>query len=94
MRRFFVYILCNERRTVLYTGSTVDIAIRIDQHRSGVPGSFSARYNVFKLVYVQSFPTLSSAREVERKIKGWTRKKKIKLIESRNPDWKDLGNGL
>lgn len=56
MRRFFVYILCNERRTVLYIGSTVDLAVRMSEHRGGgTKGSFTERYNVFRLVFLMNF---------------------------------------
>lgn len=92
MRNAFVYILSNKRRTVLYTGSTTDIARRLEEHRAGVSGSFSKRYNVFRLVYVDSFPTLDEARDAERKIKGWVRKRKIELIEAINPSWRDLAD--
>lgn len=89
-RQYFVYILTNERRTVLYTGSTADLSERIFQHRTKVPGSFTERYNICKLVYADVFPTLAEAREAERRIKGWTRQKKITLIEFLNPRWEDL----
>lgn len=90
---YCVYILTNERRTVLYTGSTVDMSERLRLHRIGFfLKSFTKRYNVHKLVYFKIFATLSEAREMEYKIKGWVRSKKIVLVNSVNPEWRDLSH--
>ncbi len=95
MRRFFVYILCNERRTVFYTGVTNDIVRRTMEHRSGrFRGSFTYRYNVYRLVYVEEHSTPYDAITAEKRIKDWRRSKKIELIESLNPSWDDLSNRL
>ncbi|MFH0829064.1 MAG: GIY-YIG nuclease family protein [Candidatus Kerfeldbacteria bacterium] len=95
MRRFFVYILCNERRTVFYTGITNDIARRIAEHRSGqFRDSFTYRYNACRLVYVEEYSTAYEAITAEKRIKDWRRSKKIKLIESLNPLWYDLTSRL
>jgi len=86
-----VYILTNKRHTTLYTGSTDDLLRRMVEHRDRVyPKSFTARYNVFKLVYFEAFHTIVEAIERERQIKAGSRAKKIKLINSINPEWKDL----
>lgn len=87
--------MTNEWHTVLYTGMTNNIARRVSEHRDRLfPNSFTARYHVNKLVYAEAFATPTEAAEAERKIKGWTRKKKIALIESLNPEWKDLFGGV
>jgi len=86
----YTYIMTNQRHTVLYTGSTNEILRRISQHRRRKRGSFTKRYNVDKVVYLKEYATLQEAREAEKRIKGWTRKKKIDLINSVNPEWKDL----
>ncbi|MBI4426557.1 MAG: GIY-YIG nuclease family protein [Candidatus Kerfeldbacteria bacterium] len=95
MRRFFVYILCNDRRTVFYTGITNDIACRIMEHRSGqFRNSFTYRYNVYRLVYVEEHASAYEAIVAEKRVKDWRRSKKVKLIESLNPSWHDLTSRL
>ena len=89
MKTYHVYILASASR-VLYTGVTSDIQRRVSQHREKrVPG-FSARYNVRELVYFEPFSDIRVAIAREKQIKGWLRVKKIALIESLNPGWKDL----
>ncbi len=86
-----VYILTNIHRTVLYTGVTSDLVTRLAQHKSGFdPNSFAARYNADRLVYFETTPNIAAAIEREKRIKGWTRRKKIALIERANPQWADL----
>jgi putative endonuclease len=87
----FVYILTNKNNSVLYTGVTSDLKERIEQHKlKNHRDSFTARYSLFKLVYYEWFDTIGEAIIKEKKIKGGSRKKKIDLINSMNPDWKDL----
>lgn len=86
----FTYIMTNQRLTVLYVGSTPEVIRRTRQHRRGKTGSFTKRYNIDKVVYIKEYPTLQEARLAEKRIKGWTRMKKINLISSNNPEWKDL----
>jgi putative endonuclease len=93
-RRYCVYILTNDRNTVLYTGVTGDIARRIEAHRSKVVKGFTSKYNVTKLVYVAVADTADAAIAEEKRIKGGSRAKKIAMIESQNPDWKDLSDLL
>lgn len=77
--------------SALYTGVTKNLKERIDQHKSKKhPESFSARYNVCKLVYYDSFETIGEAIKREKQIKAGSRKKKIELIEGMNPTWSDL----
>ncbi len=89
-RVYFVYIATNKRNTVLYTGVTRDIYVRMSQHKSKLVKGFTSKYNVDKLVFVENFGTPMGAISAEKRIKGWTRKKKIDLIEKQNPKWNDL----
>ncbi len=87
-----VYILTNKYNTVLYTGVTSDLPQRMDQH-SGNPGfGFTGRYNAKKLVYMEFFDDMEQAILREKQIKGGTRQRKIELIESINPEWKDISD--
>jgi putative endonuclease len=94
MRRrvFHVYILANHART-LYIGMTSDLEQRISQHKHKALPGFTARYNINQLVRYEEFPTAMAAIEREKQLKGWTRAKKIALIESENPRWEDLAAG-
>ena len=75
---------------VLYIGVTNDLDRRVFEHKTKrVPG-FSARYNVQKLVYFESFGDVRAAIAREKQLKGWLRSRKVALIESTNPQWKDL----
>ena len=92
-RQYYVYIMTNKRNTVLYTGMTGRGEERWAEHAEQLqPKSFTARYYINKVVYAAAFPTPTAAAEAERKIKGWTRKKKIDLITSMNPTWEDLSS--
>ncbi len=92
-KSYYVYIMTNKLNSVLYTGMTGRGEERTEEHRQKLVPSFTTRYNINKVVYAEEFPTPDEAAEAERKIKGWTRKKKIALIESVNPEWKDLTSG-
>ena len=86
-----VYILTNKNHTVLYVGVTSDLNSRIRQHIDKTfEKSFTSKYNVDKLVYYTSFSTIEEAIAEEKRIKGGSREKKIKLIESLNPHWENL----
>jgi len=86
-----VYILTNRKRSVLYTGVTADLAGRVFQHKNKLsPGSFTAKYRTDALVYYEAIDDIVAAIQREKQIKGWTRRKKIALIESTNPSWADL----
>ncbi|RMD61572.1 GIY-YIG nuclease family protein [Candidatus Parcubacteria bacterium] len=89
-RQYFVYIMTNTHNTVLYTGVTNDIHRRILEHRSGKGSQFAKKYQVWKLVYVEIFETPYEAIAREKQIKGGSRGKKIELITSLNPEWRDL----
>ena len=87
----FVYILANATNVCIYTGVTRDLIRRLYEHRHGLdPDSFTAKYRVHKLVYFEETPDPRAAIEREKQIKSWSRKKKNLLIESLNPDWRDL----
>ncbi|MDD2823335.1 MAG: GIY-YIG nuclease family protein [Candidatus Daviesbacteria bacterium] len=90
MRSFFVYILTNKSNNVLYTGVTNNIQRRIHEHKIKLIPSFTHKYNLNKLVYYEEFTDVNDAISAEKRIKGWLRIKKIKLIESKNPNWDDL----
>jgi putative endonuclease len=87
--RFFVYILAS-RSGVLYIGVTRDLLRRMYQHRVGQVPGFTQRYHVNRLVFYEETPSARRAFERERQIKGWKRQKKIRLIETLNPEWVDL----
>src|SRR5947209_13205214 len=89
MKTYYVYMMASASR-VLYTGVTDDALRRASEHAgSQVPG-FTARYRTKELVYVELFGDIRAAIAREKQIKGWLRRKKIALIESFNPQWKDL----
>jgi putative endonuclease len=86
-----VYILTNDRRTVLYAGVTSNLEQRIAKHKLGwSPTAFTKRYNVHTLVYFEVTSNIAAAIAREKQIKGWSRAKKVALVEAANPDWRDL----
>lgn len=87
----YIYILTNKNNSVLYTGVTSDLGKRMQEHLEGrFKNAFTNRYNIHKLVYYEQFLNIEDAIAREKQIKGGSRKKKIQLIEKRNPEWKDL----
>ena len=89
MKQFYVYIMTNPART-LYTGVTNDLKRRVYEHKhKSVPG-FTQKYEVTILAYYETSIDVRSAIEREKQIKGWLRAKKIALVESMNPEWRDL----
>jgi predicted GIY-YIG superfamily endonuclease len=89
-----VYILANRKRGTLYTGVTSSLAERVFQHREGLTPGFSSRYGCVRLVFFERYERMDEAIAREKQIKGGSRAKKIALIESINPDWKDLYGSL
>ena len=88
---YYVYIMTNDNRKVIYTGVTNDLIRRVYEHKHHLDkGSFTARYNIENLVYYEISTDIESAIEREKQIKGWSRKHKNKLVESKNPNWVDL----
>ena len=87
---YYVYILTTRNNTVLYTGVTNDLKRRVFEHKSGLNEGFTKKYHVHKLVYFEIFDYVELAIAREKQIKGYSREKKIKLIESVNSEWKEL----
>ena len=95
MKKPSVYIITNKPKGVLYIGATEQLKVRISQHKRKVhPTTFSARYNLDKLVYVEYFSSKEEMLQREKKMKKWNRAWKIKLIEEKNKDWLDLYSSL
>jgi putative endonuclease len=91
----WVYILTNKHNTTLYVGMTNDLPTRLWEHRTKqYPSSFTARYNVSKLVFHEGFETIEEAIDREALIKGKTRKWKEELINGLNSDWHDLSRNF
>lgn len=88
----FVYIMTNHSRT-LYTGVTNNLLRRVQEHKQKVLPGFTQKYKITQLVYFEQTADIRLAIAREKQIKGWLRKKKIDLIESLNPEWKDLSEG-
>lgn len=89
--KFYVYIMTNKPNGTLYVGVSNDIVRRVYEHKNKIfPDSFTVKYGCNKLVYYENFHYVNDALEREKKLKAGTRKKKIALIESINPNWVDL----
>ncbi len=89
---YYVYIMTNRSQT-LYTGVTGDIEKRVFEHKNGTHPGFTSRYKIDRLVYFERFGDVHYAIAREKQIKGLLRIKKIALVVSMNPDWKDLSEG-
>ena len=92
--RFFIYILANQRRGVLYVGVTNNLPRRVWEHKTKVVPGFTRAYGVIRLVYFEEHASILEARERERALKRRRRAWKFKLIEELNPDWRDLADEL
>ncbi len=91
LKLFSVYIITNYNNSVLYTGITNNIERRLYEHKNGIiKYSFSHKYRLHKLVWYETFPHPEEAIKIEKKIKGWTRKKKMALIQKKNPSMQHL----
>ena len=93
-QNYFVYILTNKNNTVLYTGVTNNLLRRVYEHKEKLVDGFTKRYNCSKLVWYEIYDDSYSAISREKQIKAGSRKKKHELINSNNPDWKDLYNDI
>ena len=89
---YFVYMMSSQRR-VLYVGVTNNLPLRVWQHKIGAVEGFTSKYKVTQLVYYESFDDVHKSIHREKEIKGWVRQKKIELINSVNPKWRDLSAG-
>ena len=90
MRSYWVYILASKPRGTLYIGITNGIIRRVEQHREGKASSFTRKYKVHRLVWIQEFGSVREAIQREKTMKEWPRAWKINLIERENPHWIDL----
>ena len=87
---YYVYMMTNKYRNVLYTGVTNNLIRRVYEHKNHlVKESFTAKYNITQLVYFEITEDIRSAIEREKQIKSWNRKRKDMLVESQNPTWED-----
>jgi putative endonuclease len=89
-RAYCIYIMTNAHNTVLYTGVSNALARRVYEHKNGLGGIFTKKYNVCKLVYYEVTDNVYAAITREKQIKGGSRKKKEDLVNSMNPTWNDL----
>lgn len=89
---YYVYIMANLART-LYVGVTNDLQRRVYDHKNGSFEGFTKRYRLTRLVHYEETNSVLEAIAREKQIKGWLRSKKAALIESANPNWKDLSEG-
>ncbi len=85
--------MTNKSKT-LYTGVTSNLQRRVYEHKNKLVEGFTRKYNITKLIYFETTNNVESAIAREKQIKGWLRSKKIALIESMNPEWKDLSEEL
>ena len=90
MKTYFVYILASRENGTLYIGITSNLIKRVWEHKNYVVRGFTDKYNVTLLVYYEQFTDVNEAIAREKRLKSWNRDWKIKLIESKNPKWKDL----
>ena len=90
MQQGYIYILFSQRNGTLYVGVTSDLVRRVYEHKNNMTDGFTKEYGVDKLGYYELYGDIVSAIEREKQIKGGSRKKKIELIESLNPEWNDL----
>ena len=90
-RQYYVYIMANPRQ-VIYTGVTNNLEQRVWQHKSKVVPGFTSNYACTALVYYEVTEDVLAAIEREKQIKGWLRKRKLALITSANPTWRDLSD--
>ena len=90
MKHYYVYLMASFQQT-LYVGVTNNLERRVYEHKAKIHShSFTARYNIDRLVYCESFNDVRDALAREKQIKSWRRSKKIALIEAENPRWKDI----
>ena len=91
---YYIYIISNWNNKVIYTGMTNDLETRIYEHKNKIFEGFSKKYNLDKLVFYEYTNDVNAAIAREKEIKKWRREKKNKLIESVNPEWKDLAEEI
>jgi len=94
MKQGIVYIMTNDNNTVFYIGVTNDIVRRVYEHKNNLIDGFTKKYNLHKLVYFEQFDLVGEAIDREKQLKRWHRDWKINLIKNKNPDFRDLYEGL
>ncbi len=90
MKSYYVYILASKKNGTLYIGVTNDLIRRVYEHKNSLVDGFSNKYKTNLLVYYEQYENIESAIIREKRLKKWNRKWKLELIESKNPQWKDL----
>ncbi|MFC2136118.1 GIY-YIG nuclease family protein [Bacteroidota bacterium] len=90
MKNYYVYMMNNKNNTVIYTGVTNDLVLRVYEHKNKLLPGFTSKYNVTKLVYFEETTDINSAIAREKQIKAGSRKKKEGLINNFNKGWVDL----
>ena len=93
-KRFFVYVLSNRRRGVLYVGVTSDLIRRLFEHKAKLVPGFTKTYGIVMLVYYEEYSSILEARAREATLKRWRRAWKMDLIDKFNLDWRDLAEEL
>ncbi len=94
LHNYYVYILANWNNKVIYTGMTNNLERRLYEHKNKLNDGFTKKYNVNKLVYYEQMSNVEDTIQREKEIKKWRREKKDKLINTLNPEWKDLGTAI
>jgi len=94
MKQYYVYILASKKNGTLYIGVTGDLVKRIYEHKQKIIDGFTKEHNVHALVYYEHYSESEEAILREKQMKKWNRKWKIRLIEEKNPEWKDLYNEI
>ena len=87
---YYVYILTNKNKTVLYTGLTGNLEQRVTQHKTGEVKGFTQKYNVTNLIYFEEYKNIDDAKYREKRIKAWKREWKENLINESNPKWDEV----
>ena len=94
LNNYYVYILTNKNKAVLYIGVTNNLKQRLHQHSIYSENSFTSKYKCFYLIYAEHFNDINVAIKREKQLKSWRREKKIELIESLNPTWDFLNQKI
>lgn len=90
MKQFYVYIMTNKRKNVLYIGVTSNLQKRISEHKKKLNPGFTFRYNINALIYYEEYQYINDAIAKEKQLKGWRREWKEVLVSKMNPHWQDL----
>jgi putative endonuclease len=91
---YYVYIMASKKKGTLYIGVTSNLIKRVYEHKNNLVEGFTKKYGIHNLVYYEQTEDANSAIQREKRMKAWKRQWKIELIESMNPNWKDLYNDI